>query len=286
VRAVAGSISITTAGRKRSADGAPHFGTLDSLRGLAAISVVFYHIYWPNPFYALGYVRNSYLMVDVFFVLSGFVIYYAYRNKIATSAQFQHFAWLRFWRLYPVHIVFLMVFVAIECLRYFMQRHYGLLADTPAFNTNNLYSFLTNLALVQSFNLHDRLTYNYPSWSISAEFCAYFVFAAVVFFGSKTRRIIAAAAVIAAAGFVSLLLLGRTLEALTFEFGPVRCLTGFFLGAVMYPLYGLLSRTRFVTAHRTWVGAAALAAMLLFFVGAAVKPPNAWDLTIYRTHPA
>ncbi len=54
---------------------APHFLALDSIRGIAALSVVLYHMSWTSVIESQSYVRNSYLMVDLFFVLSGFVIF-------------------------------------------------------------------------------------------------------------------------------------------------------------------------------------------------------------------
>jgi peptidoglycan/LPS O-acetylase OafA/YrhL len=48
------------------------FGGLESLRGVAALIVVFVHIKWVNPLTTLLFFRNGYLMVDLFFVLSGF----------------------------------------------------------------------------------------------------------------------------------------------------------------------------------------------------------------------
>ena len=51
-----------------------HFTSLDSLRGFAALFVVFLHSYWNHDFYFLNFIRNSYLFVDLFFILSGFVI--------------------------------------------------------------------------------------------------------------------------------------------------------------------------------------------------------------------
>jgi peptidoglycan/LPS O-acetylase OafA/YrhL len=61
------------------------FGGLESLRGIAALMVVFYHIEWTNPLTHHLIFRNGYLMVDLFFVLSGFVICYNYGQKIGNA---------------------------------------------------------------------------------------------------------------------------------------------------------------------------------------------------------
>jgi peptidoglycan/LPS O-acetylase OafA/YrhL len=49
---------------------------LESIRGLAAILVLFFHIpAWNARIYEINAIRNGYLMVDLFFALSGFVMY-------------------------------------------------------------------------------------------------------------------------------------------------------------------------------------------------------------------
>ena len=78
---------------------APHFAALDSIRGIAALSVVLFHIGWRDIVGDLSYARNSYLMVDLFFVLSGFVIFYAYGARLKSIPDVSRFMWLRFWRL-------------------------------------------------------------------------------------------------------------------------------------------------------------------------------------------
>ena len=55
---------------------------LDGLRGMAAVLVVIYHADWPNQFTALNLVKNGYLAVDLFFILSGLVISENYSTKI------------------------------------------------------------------------------------------------------------------------------------------------------------------------------------------------------------
>jgi peptidoglycan/LPS O-acetylase OafA/YrhL len=259
----------------------PHFTALDSLRGLAALSVVFYHTNWPNWTSSLGYVRNSYLMVDIFFVLSGFVIAYAYGARLQTGEQIRHYAWLRFWRLYPVHLVFLLVFLGIEAIKYVAQQRYGLLADTPAFGVNGPFAFATNLLLLHSFNLHPEVTFNYPSWSISAEFYTYFLFAGVVFLAGRSWRLTVAALIISLFSIAALQGLGGNLEVMTFHWGALRCLSGFFLGVATYSLYLRLNRTTFAERNRALIGAAAIVAMLVCVAASMAKTRGEFDLTIY-----
>lgn len=78
----------------------PHYLTLDGLRGVAALSVVFYHRRWMlsshTPF------SHAWLAVDFFFLLSGFVIAFAYEERLRSGLSFPAFAWIRVQRLYPM----------------------------------------------------------------------------------------------------------------------------------------------------------------------------------------
>ena len=80
----------------------PHINILDGLRGIAAIVVVVFHfmeIIYPN--YADSPVSHGFLAVDFFFCLSGFVIGYAYDNRMKELGTWQFFK-RRLIRLHPL----------------------------------------------------------------------------------------------------------------------------------------------------------------------------------------
>lgn len=83
----------------------PRYAILDGLRGVAAVIVVAFHLfetYSKGPAYQI--LNHGYLAVDFFFVLSGFVIGYAYDNrwgKMSTLAFFKR----RLIRLHPMVIM-------------------------------------------------------------------------------------------------------------------------------------------------------------------------------------
>jgi peptidoglycan/LPS O-acetylase OafA/YrhL len=90
------------------------FTYLDGLRGLAALLVVARH--W-NPLFGLDF-QHSYLAVDVFFLLSGFVIAHAYDAKLGSGVlSAATFMRIRFARLYPVYVLALAVSLALALLR-------------------------------------------------------------------------------------------------------------------------------------------------------------------------
>src|SRR5271163_282350 len=90
------------------------FRVLDAWRGVAALLVALFHLNLYSPVYALDFIRNAYLFVDFFFVLSGFVITHAYADRMATIEGVATFAVRRFNRLWPLHAVVILAFVLVE----------------------------------------------------------------------------------------------------------------------------------------------------------------------------
>ena len=95
-----------------------HLPSLTPLRGIAALWVVVFHFCWRFPNMQpddYGVVREGYLAVDMFFVLSGFVISHVYKDVFAkecTARRYCDFLKARIARIYPLHLVMLMLFIA------------------------------------------------------------------------------------------------------------------------------------------------------------------------------
>ena len=81
---------------------AGRFYTLDGMRGVAAVVVVAFHA---GETMGDGVPRFGYMAVDLFFVLSGFVIARAYDDRLASGMTFKEFAARRFCRLFPMMLV-------------------------------------------------------------------------------------------------------------------------------------------------------------------------------------
>ena len=201
---------------------------LESLRGLAALLIVFTHVPLWNPAFNFTIARNGYLMVELFFVLSGFVIFNAYSTKINTKTDLLRFQFLRLARLYPVHFLFFIVFVAIELMKYVAQSKLGISSpNSQPFVENNLTALLQQVFLLQAIGpTGNAATFNGPAWSISVEFYTYLLFGLVVLFCGRFKHYIFAAL------FLTTLLL--KLNQTTFGFYDLLdCFTGFFLGCMV-----------------------------------------------------
>lgn len=145
---------------------------LTCLRGLAAIWVVLYHI---RKHFGAGldfqFLAKGNLAVDLFFVLSGFVLAYVYLPSIKRGDfSFKSFIVKRLARIYPVHFV-TMVLALIVILG-------GSFAGLTSVSVpDQAKALLANTLLLHAFGMGSRvLMLNYPSWSISAEFFVYLLF--------------------------------------------------------------------------------------------------------------
>ncbi|MBS0273573.1 MAG: acyltransferase [Proteobacteria bacterium] len=239
------------------ADTSAHrFRTLDGWRGVCALLVALHHFPAHGFVYALPLVRNAWLLVDFFFVLSGFVIAYAYGERLSNGAQIKSFALRRFLRLWPLHAVILCGFVTLEVV--------GFTRTGVIFTGGrSLYALCTNLLLVQALGLHRGLTWNTPSWSISTEFWTYLIFAAACFLLPRMRAAISIGLI--ALSIAILVFISRFGMRETFEWGIARCVFGFFTGVLTHDIWarGWLKRLGGSTAE---IGAVLFALAYLIFI--------------------
>ena len=84
----------------------PHYALLDGLRGVAALLVVWYHVFEGFQFAGnkpvIDFINHGYLAVDFFFILSGFVVGYAYDNRWGKTLTTGGFFRRRLIRLQPM----------------------------------------------------------------------------------------------------------------------------------------------------------------------------------------
>jgi len=160
--------------------------SFETYRGFAALMIAAVHFNVNSPLSNHSLANG--LFVHFFFTLSGFVMYLNYHNKLIDFSSVKNFLKKRFFRLYPLHLLFLIIFLIIEVSKYFAQIKYGLVANNEAFSVNNFKTFLGNIFLIQTF--FDYNTFNTPSWSISAEYYTYMIFALVFLFMKKNNLLI------------------------------------------------------------------------------------------------
>jgi peptidoglycan/LPS O-acetylase OafA/YrhL len=170
------------------------FYSLDVLRGLASLCVVLAH--W-GEFYGFNKAHtpissdnpliSSVLIwfdtfgsnaVDLFFCISGFVFYWLYSSNIYQSKiSFTKFAVLRLSRLYPLHLLTLLLVTAIHL--------YATSLHQTEIGNDNAYHFLLNLFFVSAWGFNNSLSFNIPAWSVSTEIFLYGMFFILCWFTPK-----------------------------------------------------------------------------------------------------
>jgi len=159
---------------------------IDGLRGVAALGIVIYHgrsalAYAPPLAFAAGAFEKYYLLLDLFFVVSGYAIASGYGRVFAarvTAGDYGRFLWGRIARLYPLYLFVLLLLVAQE-LFFLWSRAAGVWDpgyvpfERPFANSGNL---ATSLLLLQAWGIHDKLVWNVPAWYVSALMGAYLAF--------------------------------------------------------------------------------------------------------------
>jgi len=213
--------------------------SLQSLRGLAAISIAFFHLNTGG--YISNFFETAWIAVDFFFVLSGFVISLSYSEKISSVKTFYIYQKKRFIRLYPLHFAMLIIFLIVEFLKLLVEINFGLVANNKAFSTNNLSAFLANLFFIHNLIIYQP-TFNYPSWSVSAEFLTYAIFGFVTLITRNSRILFYSFSIILILIFNYLLFfLGFESDNIT---GPLRCLYSFFIGVLTQKIHNYLSNKK------------------------------------------
>ena len=213
---------------------------IDGLRGISCIMVILYHLesfHTPDFIYNNFLIREGYIFVDVFFVLSGFVISLNY-SKMKSFTDIKLFLYRRFIRLYP-----LLFFTSTLYFGYFIFRdilfRYGF-SHLFNFDTSNILvdiiDYLETILLSNSSPiLGNSIGVNTPSWSISAEFYCYLLFSLIVILRKKFSILF----LTSLSTIISIVLIYFLTDDFfqTREFGFLRSFIGFNMGCFIYYLY-------------------------------------------------
>ena len=210
--------------------------SMTGMRSLAAIWVILFHSLAGkvDGFFG-GFIDCGARGVDVFFVLSGFIMMHVYGRKLRdfAAATARDFYWKRFAKIYPSHLAVLLGFVAVVAIGSLLHLNF----DRAPYS---LEKFLYQVFLLNGIGITDSGGWNFVSWTISSEFVAYLVFPllAPLIARLSTRQSMAAAI-----GIIFLMFgLAYSINDGTTYFLPwnltlSRILSEFLLGALTYKLY-------------------------------------------------
>ena len=216
-------------------DHTPKIPSLTGIRGIAACWVVLFHfctvlssvsgVKWLG---SVVIMRRGYLGVDLFFILSGFVLTLSYASltRVESNRDGKTFLIGRIFRLFPLNCSVLLMLVVLVCL------------DPTAYwgpGPFTLKSLIASMTLTQGwFNMPSA--WNYPAWSLSAEWFAYLLFAASYrrLKTPLTWRTALLKAVLCLIPFFAVLIAIRSTSVDHAEcLGLLRCICEFFGGAML-----------------------------------------------------
>lgn len=247
---------------------------LDAIRGVAAISVMLYHF---SPFLAAGKVLpSSYLAVDLFFLLSGFVIAHAYDRKIENGMGVGTFVAIRLIRLYPLYLAgTLLGFFYLVLKNRLIPAEYMPISEIGTMLTTGMFF----IPLV-SDAYHTIFPLNPASWSLFFELIVNIAYVAVFFL--LTKRVLSTLIAVSLVLLVVVSIIAGTLDfgmtGSTIISGLPRVCFSFFLGVLL-----CRSMTRYQSGlgflRRGWWIEAAIALTLVVFAIAPVGGARvAYDL--------
>ena len=186
-----------------------------------------------SPWFAL-LADGGWLGVDLFFILSGFVLSlnYASRFDHITVASYSRFLWLRLARVYPVHVFAILVFAVFHAASLMMGR------PEPEDSDFTLSSLLENLLLVHAWHVNGKFSWNYPSWSVSLEWLAYLAFPFIIWRIARLKSWMLPAL----AAFSILVLTGELSARLHNGAGLVKIVGEFLSGCLIWAVWARVRR--------------------------------------------
>ncbi|MBS0025968.1 acyltransferase family protein [Chitinophaga sp. 22321] len=218
-----------------------YFFSLDAIRGFAALIVVlchwqffFYKDYtvmtstiaeMPLPLYSWlsMFYNHAFFAVDLFFLLSGFIFFWFYADKISSrETSFNNFICYRVTRLYPVHFITLVALVFLQAMMIKVNGRPFIIQN------NDAWHFVLNLLMIHSwgFESHPMFNgFNGPSWSVSVEFLLYLLFFIVSFKRLQHKKV----------WLIGFVIAGAVLQHFYSMIG--QGIYSFFLGGLVFHLY-------------------------------------------------
>jgi len=225
----------------------PYFGALDGFRGLFAVLVAVHHTTWYSYLNYSTFINDAFVIIDLFFALSGFLMFYLYADRLHDKPSIIKFVKRRFARLYPLHFFMLLVFIGFSLLR-ILAHKWGVAAYEPGeilpFSSgarDGWPSLLSNLTLTHSMGIHDELSFNFPSWTVSVEFFTYLVFIVIIVLKRPQKMWHYGVLSLGILSIYAALSRVKPNMDITYDLGFFRCLAGFLTGGIAAWVYGYIS---------------------------------------------
>lgn len=167
------------------------------------------------------------LFVDLFFIISGFIMCYVYKESVATLPQYTTFLRKRFARLIPLHYAVLLLYLSVLAIATVFQVKIN---HPEAFDLSCVPS---HLFLTYAFNTCPKFAFNTPAWSISAEMGMYILFPLLIKASVRSRTIMFVGSLVVLSLATSHLN-ARPWYEWTFDWGVARAFPSFVFGTILF----------------------------------------------------
>lgn len=210
----------------------PRLGELYShtaIRGVAAISVVGFHALGAlvgegyTGTHLQNYFLNSFIFVDFFFILSGFIMFENYGHKMEGSKVFA--SSIQYWKkriqkILPNYYFWLIIGIILTVLKWIYT---GERSETNACMLNSTFK---HIFLIQNLGGFSCYYFNFPLWSIAVEIIAYIFFPFIIMFRATLLATLSAGIFL----YLLVFIFSDTINVAYGELSVARCLAGFLCG--------------------------------------------------------
>lgn len=217
--------------------------SLTGIRGFASLWVFFHHLpsvqgvaaVWPAWFRT--FTERGWLGVDLFFILSGFVISLVHQAEFSQFSphQMKRFLFLRLARVYPAHLVTTAILIPIYLAAHILFQY---VSPNDAFAWSKL---ALSLLLIHGWGLVNSEGWNLPSWSVSSEWFAYLIFPFATPWIVRLRSVVSAAlaifSILALLYFLAFTLNDGTKFMLAWKYSLVRITSEFTIGCLLFNIF-------------------------------------------------
>ena len=226
---------------------------LTGLRGIAALWVALFHGVTPLridpgfPAAVINVIACGWIAVDLFFVLSGYVISHVHADDFVriSGTEYARFLKLRIARIYPTHLVIALLWVPLIAAATLLLPGSVTPGVAQSFNWK---TFLYAVTLLNGWGIPGSQGWNLPSWSVGSEWFAYLTFPVLAVASNRIRSastfVAIGVATMAIVLLLSFAIRGGSQFMLPEQFTLVRVESEFLLGVCVYGIARAYSRGR------------------------------------------